>query len=231
MSINHVNISGNLTRDPEIRSTQSGMNILNFGMAVNDRRRNPQTGEYEDYANFVDCVLFGNRADFFSRHLHKGKKVYVEGKLRYSSWERDGQKRSKIEVVVDDIDLEFPPRQQGYQPQQYQQQGYQAQQYPPQQPQGYGQPAPQTYQQPQAYQQPQGYQQQPQGYGQPVSAPQAQQPANYTQPAQYAPQQAPQQQAAPPQQPAPQQTQMRMPAQPTATVPPVQDVYDEDIPF
>ena len=116
MSINRVTLSGNLTRDPEIRSTQSGMNILNFGMAVNDRRRNSATGEWEDYANFVDCVLFGNRADFLSRTLHKGIKVVVEGKLRYSSWERDGQRRSKLEVVVDDLDF-ITPRQQGaYQP-------------------------------------------------------------------------------------------------------------------
>ena len=113
MSVNRVTISGNLTRDPEVRSTQSGMQILNFGMAVNDRRRNSATGEWEDYANFVDCVLFGARADWLSRDLHKGKKVFVEGKLRYSSWERDGQRRSKLEVVVDEIDYERPPRQQG----------------------------------------------------------------------------------------------------------------------
>ena len=119
VSINRVTISGNLTRDPEIRSTASGMNILNFGMAVNDRRRNNQTGEWEDYANFVDCVLFGNRAEFLSRALHKGIKVVVEGKLRYSSWERDGQRRSKLEVVVDDLDFISPRQQQGgYVPQQ-----------------------------------------------------------------------------------------------------------------
>lgn len=118
MSINRVTISGNLTRDPEVRSTQSGMNILTFGMAVNDRRRNNQTGEWEDYANFVDCVLFGNRADFLSRTLRKGTKVVVEGKLRYSSWERDGQRRSKLEVVVDDLDFVSPRQQQGgYAPQ------------------------------------------------------------------------------------------------------------------
>ena len=83
----------------------SGMDILSFGVAVDDRRRNQSTGEYEDYTNFVDCVLFGNRAEFFHRHLHKGKKVYVEGKLRYSSWEKDGQKRSKLEVIVDEVEF------------------------------------------------------------------------------------------------------------------------------
>lgn len=117
MSINHVTLSGNLTRDPELRSTQSGMNILNFGMAVNDRRRNGATGEWEDYANYVDCVLFGNRAEFLSRTLHKGSKVAVVGKLRYSSWERDGQKRSKLEVVVEDLDF-MSPKQDGQPPRQ-----------------------------------------------------------------------------------------------------------------
>ena len=103
--MNKVFLIGNLTRDPEIRSAQSGVNILTFGVAVNDRRRNPQTGEWEDYANFIDCVLFGNRADYLSRTLHKGTKVVVEGKLRYSTWERDGQRRSKIEVVVDELEF------------------------------------------------------------------------------------------------------------------------------
>ena len=59
MSINRVNISGNLTRDPELRATASGTQVLSFGVAVNDRRRNPQTGEWEDYPNFVDCTMFG----------------------------------------------------------------------------------------------------------------------------------------------------------------------------
>ena len=105
MSINRVVISGNLTRDPELRRTQSGMAILNIGVAVNDRRRNQQTGEWEDYANYIDCVLFGNRAESLSNILAKGMKVAIEGKLRWSQWERDGQKRSKIEVVVDDLEF------------------------------------------------------------------------------------------------------------------------------
>lgn len=105
MSINRVVISGNLTRDPELRRTQSGMAILGFGVAVNDRRRNPQTGEWEDYANFVDCTMFGNRGESLSNILTKGMKVAVEGKLRWSQWERDGQKRSKLEVIVDEIDF------------------------------------------------------------------------------------------------------------------------------
>lgn len=111
MSINRVELSGNLTRDPELRASAVGTNILSFGMAVNDRRKNQQTGEWEDYANFVDCVLFGSRAEYLSKALFKGAKVFVCGKLRYSAWERDGQKRSKIEVLVDDLDFGFPPSQ------------------------------------------------------------------------------------------------------------------------
>lgn len=105
MSINRVNISGNLTRDPELRSTAGGAAILSLGVAVNDRRKNHQTGEWEDYTNFVDCVMFGSRAEALSRFLGKGSKVAIEGKLRYSSWERDGQRRSKLEVIVDEIEF------------------------------------------------------------------------------------------------------------------------------
>ncbi len=105
MSINRVIISGNLTRDPELRATASGMPVLGFGVAVNDRRRNQQTGEWEDYPNFIDCTMFGARAQSVSRFLSKGNKVAIEGKLRWSQWERDGQKRSKIEVIVDEIEF------------------------------------------------------------------------------------------------------------------------------
>ena len=105
MSINRVVISGNLTRDPDLRSTASGMPVLGFGVAVNDRRKNQQTGEWEDYPNFIDCTMFGARAQSVSRFLFKGSKVAIEGKLRWSQWERDGQKRSKIEVIVDEIEF------------------------------------------------------------------------------------------------------------------------------
>ena len=105
MSINKVIITGNLTRDPELRRTQGGMAILSFGVAVNDRRHNQQTDEWEDYANFVDCTMFGNRAESLSNYLSKGTKVAIEGKLRWSQWERDGQKRSKLEVIVDELEF------------------------------------------------------------------------------------------------------------------------------
>ncbi|WP_417571207.1 single-stranded DNA-binding protein [Parolsenella catena] len=105
MSINRVNITGNLTRDPELRATAGGTQVLSFGVAVNDRRRNAQTGEWEDYPNFVDCTMFGNRAEAVGRFLAKGMKVAIEGKLCYSSWDKDGQKRSKLEVIVDELDV------------------------------------------------------------------------------------------------------------------------------
>lgn len=108
MSINRVNITGNLTREPELRATQSTY-ILSFGVAVNDRKKN-QDGEWEDYPNFIDCVIFGSRAEKLSRMLSKGMKVAIEGKLHYSSWDKDGQRRSKIEVYVDQI--EFTPKKQ-----------------------------------------------------------------------------------------------------------------------
>ena len=105
MSINRVAISGNLTRDAELRTTQGGMSILGFGVAVNDRRRNQQTGEWEDCPNFVDCTMFGTRAEKLQPYLTKGSKVALEGKLRYSSWESGGQRRSKLGVIVDDLEF------------------------------------------------------------------------------------------------------------------------------
>lgn len=105
MSINRVIISGNLTRDPEMRQTASGMPVLSFGIAVNDRRKNSQTGEWEDAPNFIDCTMFGARAEALSRYLSKGTKVAIEGKLRWSQWERDGEKRSKVEIIADDVEF------------------------------------------------------------------------------------------------------------------------------
>ena len=127
MSINRVIVSGNLTREPGLRSTASGSQVLSFGMAVNDRRKNPRTGEWEDFPNFIDCTVFGARAEALSRLLSKGMKVAVEGKLRWSQWERDGQKRSKIEVIADEVELMSQKRQEpaslavddGYEPELY----------------------------------------------------------------------------------------------------------------
>lgn len=143
MAINKATITGNITRDPELRQTQGGTSVLTIGVAVNDRRKNQQTGEWEDYPNFIDCTIFGNRATGVAPHLEKGMKVAIEGKLNQSRWQaEDGTNRSKIEIIVDEI--EFMSRQQGQtaskpvqqQPQQFapqpMQQQAQPQQFAPQ---------------------------------------------------------------------------------------------------
>ncbi|MDB1879348.1 single-stranded DNA-binding protein [Collinsella aerofaciens] len=178
MSINRVVVSGNLTRDPELRATPGGTQVLGFGVAVNDRRRNQQTGEWEDYPNFIDCTMFGNRAEALSRILRKGMKVAIEGKLRYSSWEdkNGGGRRSKVEIIPDEVVLmsQNPNGQQA--PQQYAPQGYQQQYAPQQAPRAYApqpasqQPAPQWNAQ-------QAYQQAPQAAPQPAPQQAAPQPA------------------------------------------------------
>lgn len=106
MSINRCNISGNIGRDPELRQTQGGTQVLTFSLAVSDRKRNQQSGEWEDVTNWIPCVVFGNRAESLSRLLSKGMKCAVEGKLRQSSYkDKSGQNRSKIEVIVDEVEF------------------------------------------------------------------------------------------------------------------------------
>lgn len=105
MSINSVTISGNLTMEPSIKTTPGGTSVLEFTVAVNDRRKNQQSGQWEDYANYIDCTVFGTRAEALSRIVGKGTKVCVLGKLRYSSWESNGQKRSKLSVIADDVEV------------------------------------------------------------------------------------------------------------------------------
>ena len=100
--INMAVISGRLTRDPELRSTSSGTSVLNISVAVNERRKNAQD-EWEDYTNFIDCTMFGARAESLSHILSKGMLVCIEGKLRWSSWEKDGQKRSRINVIANEL--------------------------------------------------------------------------------------------------------------------------------
>ena len=113
MSINRVIVSGNLTREPELR--QAGSNVvLQFGIAVNDRKRNAQTEQWEDVANFFDVVVWGARGESLSRILHKGMKVVVAGRLRWSQWQaQDGSNRSKVEIVADDVDFMSAQRDSG----------------------------------------------------------------------------------------------------------------------
>lgn len=123
MSVNQVAITGNLTMAPELRATQGGTAVLSFGIAVNDRRKNA-SGQWEDVPNFFECVTFGNRATALSDILTKGMKVAIAGKLHYSSWEKDGQKHSKVDIIANEIELmqnRKPPQEQDYQqPQQAQ---------------------------------------------------------------------------------------------------------------
>lgn len=105
MSINKVFLSGNLTREPEVRYMPSGNAVLSFGIAVNERRKNSKTDEWEDNPNFFDCNMFGKRAEKISEFISKGDKVSLEGKVRWSQWEKDGQKRQKVDIVVDNIEL------------------------------------------------------------------------------------------------------------------------------
>lgn len=104
--INRVIITGRLTRDPELRAMQSGTSSLSIPLAVNDAVRNRDTGEWDERANYVDCVVFGRRAEALASRLKKGTGVTVDGKLRWSSWEsKDGSKRTKLEVVVNELKL------------------------------------------------------------------------------------------------------------------------------
>lgn len=101
-SFNRTILLGNLTRDPEVRQSQSGTTVCKASIAVNDRVPDG-SGGYRDEASFFDMVIFGKQAESFERFFSKGRPVLVEGKLRQNRWEdrESGQKRSKIEVVVD----------------------------------------------------------------------------------------------------------------------------------
>lgn len=104
MSIIKVFIIGNLTRDPEVRQTQSGVIVMSFTVAVNERIK--RRDNWEDSPSFIDCTMFGTRAEKLAQYLAKGKKVVVEGKLRQITWQtQEGAKRSKFEVIVDDVEF------------------------------------------------------------------------------------------------------------------------------
>ncbi len=97
-SYNRVILIGNLTRDIELRYTPGGMAVTENCIAVNDRRKNA-TGEWVDEATFVDVTLFGRIAEVCSEYLSKGSPIMVEGRLKLDQWEKDGQKRSKLYVI------------------------------------------------------------------------------------------------------------------------------------
>ena len=103
-NVNKVMLIGNLTRDPQLSYLPSQTPVVEFGMAVNDRRRQ-QDGSYADKVNFIDLTMFGKRAEVLQKYVKKGDPLFIEGKLDYQSWEKDGQKRSKLKVVV--MNFEF----------------------------------------------------------------------------------------------------------------------------
>lgn len=103
-SLNSCTLSGNLGNDAELRYTGGGMALVTFSLAVNHRRKQ-QDGSYADETSWVDCVMFGKRGESLQAngYLQRGAKIAVVGHLRMSTWESDGQRRRKIEVVVDNI--------------------------------------------------------------------------------------------------------------------------------
>ncbi len=104
-SFNRVILLGNLTRDIELRYLQSGMAVTDIGLAVNDRRKNAN-GEWIEEVTFVDVTVWGRTAEVMSEYLGKGSPVLIEGRLKLDSWEgQDGQKRSKLKVVCEKMQL------------------------------------------------------------------------------------------------------------------------------
>lgn len=122
MTVNIVCLAGNVTRDAELKRTTAGSSVLVFTLAVNEHFKNNATGTWDKRPNFFDCVMFGPRAEKLAQYITKGAKLAVTGRLRYRAWETDGGgKRSKVEVVVEEVELmsrDASPQQQPQQPQQ-----------------------------------------------------------------------------------------------------------------
>jgi single-strand DNA-binding protein len=97
-SYNRVVLLGNVTRDPELRYTPSGTAVLDLGLAVNDRRKGPN-GDWVEETTFVDVTLWGRTAEVASEYLSKGAPVFIEGRLKLDTWEKEGKKQSKLRVV------------------------------------------------------------------------------------------------------------------------------------
>ena len=116
-NLNKVMLIGRLTRDPEVRMFGNGGKVANFGFAVNNRRKNQQTGQWEDEPVFLDCEAFnrgefGKTADLIEQYLKKGYQAYIEGHLKLDQWndKTTGDKRSKLKIVVDNVQFLEPRR-------------------------------------------------------------------------------------------------------------------------
>jgi single-strand DNA-binding protein len=103
-SYNRVILMGNLTRDIQLRHTPGGTPVTEVGLAVNDRRKN-QNGEWVDETTFVDVTFWGKTAEVAAEYLGKGSPVFVEGRLKLDTWEKDGQKNYKLRVVCDRMQM------------------------------------------------------------------------------------------------------------------------------
>lgn len=101
-SFNQVTLMGNLTRDPELRQTPNGQSVCSFSLALN-RSYKGGDGEWTEVTDFVNCIAWGPLGERVAQYLTKGRPALVSGRLQSSSWEQDGQKRSKLEVVAQDV--------------------------------------------------------------------------------------------------------------------------------
>lgn len=101
-SLNQVTLMGNLTRDPELRQTPSGQTVTNFSLALN-RAYKDQSGEWQEVTDYVDIVCWGQLAERVAQYMSKGRRCLVQGRLQSRSWEQEGQKRSKVEVLANDV--------------------------------------------------------------------------------------------------------------------------------
>lgn len=101
-SVNQVILLGNLTRDPELRQTPNGQSVVSFSLALN-RAYKDQSGEWQEATDYIDVVAWGPLAERVSQYLTKGRRALVQGRLQSRSWEQDGQKRSKVEVLANDV--------------------------------------------------------------------------------------------------------------------------------
>ena len=110
MYINKAILFGNLTRDPELRALPSGMNVCNFSIATNRVYRD-RDGKKQEQTDFHNIVVFGRQADTVTQYLKKGSSVYVEGRMQTRSWEQNGEKKYRTEVVADSV--QFGPRTSG----------------------------------------------------------------------------------------------------------------------
>lgn len=95
---------GNLTRDPELRTTPNGQNVASFSLAVNRSWKNAN-GEQQEAVDYIDCNIWGKPAEIITQYMKKGSGILVSGRLQQRSWEQEGQKRSKVEVVVEDFNF------------------------------------------------------------------------------------------------------------------------------